>query len=46
MSNVVKQKDIKNKLELIDEVEKVWNEIDQEKIDNTIESIPQELYID
>ena len=32
MSNIMKQKDIKNQLELMDEV-------DQEKIDNTIDSM-------
>ena len=39
MSNVMMQKDIKNQIELMDEVEKVWNEVDQEKIDNTIDSM-------
>ena len=39
MSNVMKQKDIKNQLELMDEVEKVWNEVDREKIENTIDSM-------
>ena len=43
MSNVMKQKDIKNQLELMDEVEKVWNEVDQEKIDNTIDSMPSRI---
>ena len=40
MSNVMKQKDIMNQLELIDEVENVLNEVVQEKSDKTIDSIP------
>ena len=43
MPNLMKQKDIKNQLELMDEVEKVWNEVDQEKIDNAIDSIPSRI---
>ena len=39
MSNIMKQKDIKNKLELMDEVEKVWNDVYQEKIDKAIDSM-------
>ena len=43
MSNVMKQKDTKNQLELMDNIEKVWNKIDQEKIDNDIDSIPSRI---
>ena len=43
MSNVMKQEDIKNQLELMDKVEKLWNKIDQEKIDNAIYSIPSRI---
>ena len=43
MPNVIKQKDIKNQLELMDEVEKVWNKVDKEKIDNAIDSIPSRI---
>ena len=39
MSNLMKQKDIKNQFELMDEVEKVWNEVDQEKINKAIGSM-------
>ena len=38
MSSIMKQKDTKNQIELMDEVEKVWNEVDQ-KIDNVIDSM-------
>ena len=37
MPNLMKQNDIKNWLELLDEVVKVWNEVDQEKIDYAID---------
>ena len=43
MSNVMRQKDNKNQLELMDEVEKVWNGVDQEKIDNAIDSMPSRI---
>ena len=39
----MKQKDIKNQLELMDEVEIVWNEVDQEKIGNAIDSMPSRI---
>ena len=38
MSNLMKQKDIKNQLKLMDEVENVWNEVDQDKIDTLLTS--------
>ena len=43
MSNVVKQNDIKNQFELMDKEEKVWNEVNQEKIDNVIDSMPSRI---
>ena len=43
MSNIMKQKDIKSQLKLMDEVEKVWNEVDQEKNDKAIDSMPSRI---
>ena len=43
MSNVMKQKDTRNQLELINEVEKVWNEVDQEKSITLLTKYPLEL---
>ena len=45
MSNVMRQKDIKNQLELMDEVEKVWNEVDQYKLITLLIQCPHELEI-
>ena len=43
MSNVMKQKDIKNQLELIDEVEKYGMKSIKKKIDNATDSMSSRI---
>ena len=43
MSNIMKQKDTKNQLELMNEEEKVWNEVDQKKSVTLLAKCPLKL---